>query len=90
MLFFGGWVAIFGRRFGRSEFFFYFCTTKIEVRLILTGDLVAQPVEHNTFNVGVLGSSPSEFTQTTTFSGGCFVLLCFVLCSIIEHWLECL
>ena len=25
-------------------------------------DLVAQQVEHNTFNVGVLGSSPSQVT----------------------------
>ncbi len=28
-------------------------------------EFVAQQVEHNTFNVGVLGSSPSEFTQKT-------------------------
>ena len=28
-------------------------------------DSVAQPVEHNTFNVGVLGSSPSEITNNT-------------------------
>ena len=27
-------------------------------------DSVAQQVEHNTFNVGVLGSSPSWITQT--------------------------
>ena len=27
-----------------------------------TGESVAQQVEHNTFNVGVLGSSPSGFT----------------------------
>ena len=27
------------------------------------GDLVAQQVEHNTFNVGVLGSSPSGITE---------------------------
>ncbi len=27
------------------------------------GDLVAQLVEHNTFNVGVLGSSPSGITK---------------------------
>ncbi len=26
-------------------------------------DSVAQPVEHNTFNVGVLGSSPSWITE---------------------------
>ena len=32
---------------------------RIRSPLILTGDLVAQPVEHNTFNVGVLGSSPA-------------------------------
>ena len=32
------------------------------VRIIGTGDLVAQQVEHNTFNVGVLGSSPSGIT----------------------------
>ena len=29
----------------------------------LKADLVAQPVEHNTFNVGVLGSSPSGITE---------------------------
>ncbi len=28
-------------------------------------DSVAQPVEHNTFNVGVLGSSPSRITEQT-------------------------
>ncbi len=28
-------------------------------------DSVAQQVEHNTFNVGVLGSSPSRVTTTT-------------------------
>ena len=28
------------------------------------GDLVAQLVEHNTFNVGVLGSSPSGITES--------------------------
>ena len=27
-------------------------------------DLVAQQVEHHTFNVGVLGSSPSQVTRT--------------------------
>ena len=27
-------------------------------------DSVAQQVEHNTFNVGVLGSSPSRVTKT--------------------------
>ena len=35
----------------------YLCTPKTE-------DSVAQQVEHNTFNVGVLGSSPSWITKT--------------------------
>ena len=30
----------------------------------LKADSVAQQVEHNTFNVGVLGSSPSRVTDT--------------------------
>ena len=34
----------------------YFCTPKNK------GDLVAQLVEHNTFNVGVLGSNPNGIT----------------------------
>ena len=42
----------------------YFCTPKKGkfVRKDSFGDLVAQLVEHNTFNVGVLGSSPSGIT----------------------------
>ncbi len=34
----------------------YFCNPK-------TGDSLAQQVEHNTFNVGVLGSSPRRITK---------------------------
>ena len=34
----------------------YFCNPK-------TGDSLAQQVEHNTFNVGVLGSSPRRITE---------------------------
>ena len=34
-----------------------------------TGESVAQQVEHNTFNVGVLGSSPSGFTPYPDKSG---------------------
>ena len=30
-------------------------------------DLIAQLVEHNTFNVGVLGSSPSQVTKLNEF-----------------------
>ena len=37
------------------------------------GESVAQQVEHNTFNVGVLGSSPSGFTKIqTVLLGGRF------------------
>ena len=32
-------------------------------KVIWCDEFVAQQVEHNTFNVGVLGSSPSEFTR---------------------------
>ena len=32
-------------------------------------DSVAQPVEHNTFNVGVLGSNPSGITKGLTMWG---------------------
>ena len=45
----------------------YFCTPKINPGLGVESerirvDLVAQLVEHYTFNVGVLGSSPSGIT----------------------------
>ena len=44
----------------------YFCTPKKKrvafAYLANTDDLVAQLVEHNTFNVGALGSSPSGIT----------------------------
>ena len=44
---------------------------------LLFDDSVAQQVEHNTFNVGVLGSSPSWVTnqqrRTGTLDSGFFV-----------------
>jgi hypothetical protein len=43
----------------------YICTTLIGSGL---SDFVAQLVEHNTFNVGVLGSNPSEITRTASLS----------------------
>jgi hypothetical protein len=46
------------KSFGVIGFCPYFCTPK-KGRI----DLVAQLVEHNTFNVGVLGSSPSGITK---------------------------
>ena len=45
------------KSFGTKSSGAYFCTPKNEV------DLVAQLVEHNTFNVGALGSSPSGITE---------------------------
>ena len=45
------------KSFGTKSSGAYFCTPKNEV------DLVAQLVEHNTFNVGALGSSPSGITK---------------------------
>ncbi len=51
----------------------YICTTKNETNAsaeVSDGDdLVAQLVEHNTFNVGVLGSSPSGITETLDRNG---------------------
>lgn len=45
------------KSFGMIALRLYFCTPK-KGRV----DLVAQLVEHNTFNVGALGSSPSGIT----------------------------
>ena len=44
----------------------YICLTFKENDLkevLKNDDLVAQLVEHNTFNVGVLGSNPSQITK---------------------------
>ena len=47
-------------KFWCNMFFGYFCTPQKQ-----GDDLVAQLVEHNTFNVGALGSSPSGITGTS-------------------------
>ena len=44
---------------------YYLCTRKL-----LQDDLVAQPVEQYTFNVWVLGSSPSGITKKTSLTWG--------------------
>ena len=49
-------TIFFTTKFGYIFFLSYICTRK-------QGDSVAQLVEHNTFNVGVLGSSPSWITK---------------------------
>ena len=43
----------------------YICNPK-------TGDSLAQQVEHNTFNVGVLGSSPRRITKKPCRNAGLF------------------
>ena len=44
--------------------------------MIWCDEFVAQQVEHNTFNVGVLGSSPSEFTRRQSSDCRLFLYLC--------------
>ncbi len=48
-------------KFWSSKKMFYLCTAirKKSIRI----DSLAQQVEHNTFNVGVLGSSPKRITK---------------------------
>lgn len=55
------------------------------------GDFVAQLVEHNTFNVGALGSSPSGITEKRI--AGCAFFMLFFYCSglrgirdQVEYW----
>ena len=49
-------------------------------QIAIAVDSVAQQVEHNTFNVGVLGSSPSRVTEKAlNIVQGFFVSLSFPL-----------
>lgn|GEM_PF-3405016 len=53
----------------------YFCTPKKAkvstfAKASVDKDLVAQLVEHNTFNVGALGSSPSGITENPSRLAG--------------------
>ena len=48
----------------------YLCTRKTKNALL--EDPLAQLVEHNTFNVGVLGSSPKRITKKGTRKGVLF------------------
>ncbi len=48
------------KKFWKSKLFTYICNPKSR------DDSLAQLVEHNTFNVGVLGSSPRRITRTDT------------------------
>jgi hypothetical protein len=46
---------------------------RVTLRRRSVEDPVAQLVEHNTFNVGVLGSSPSGITTKTSAKAGVFL-----------------
>ena len=55
-------------KFGRFKKSLYLCTRFLRNRLLSKDcinkvDPLAQSVEHNTFNVGVLGSSPKRITK---------------------------
>ena len=49
--------------FCRFKISYYLCTRNREMTDAARIDSLAQQVEHNTFNVGVLGSSPRRITQ---------------------------
>ncbi len=51
----------------------YLCIAFESYPLHKQHDSLAQLVEHNTFNVGVLGSSPRRITKGSLFSGPFFV-----------------
>ena|GEM_PF-1708214 len=57
----------------------YLCTRKTKDALL--EDPLAQLVEHNTFNVGVLGSSPKRITWEDARNG---VLFCYVSASYAD------
>ena len=51
-----------------------------QTKNLVFGESVAQQVEHNTFNVGVPGSSPGGFTSFFMLSGRVItLLLCFFM-----------
>ena len=53
----------FGDIFAKMIFLTIFAPPNRGIYLICIGESVAQQVEHNTFNVGVPGSSPGGFTK---------------------------
>ena len=60
--------TIFFEKFGSYAICLIFALPKNRLYLfLLVEDSVAQLVEHDTFNVGVLGSSPSGITKHKTF-----------------------
>ncbi len=61
----------------------YLCTRKTKNALL--EDPLAQLVEHNTFNVGVLGSSPKRITKKGTRKGVLFAFLKIEACLLVTH-----
>ena len=59
----------------------YLCTRKTKTSLL--EDPLAQLVEHNTFNVGVLGSSPKRITERVLVRVS---FLCFYIL-FVKYWL---
>ena len=53
-----------------------------QIRYLVFGESVAQQVEHNTFNVGVPGSSPGGFTKSKRQSSKelCLFIYLYPLC----------
>ena len=60
-------------KFGNNKNIVYICTTKNGYDPIWHDESVAQQVEHNTFNVGVPGSSPGGFTEKRQLLGCLFL-----------------
>ena len=61
----------------------YLCTRKTKNALL--EDPLAQLVEHNTFNVGVLGSSPKRITKRALVRVSFFVCLQIKACLLVMH-----
>jgi hypothetical protein len=62
-------IKIFHKKFDTISFCLIFA-----LRLKRKGELVAQLVEQYTFNVWVLGSSPSQFTKKASLKSGAFFI----------------
>ena len=69
--------------FARLAKSMYLCTRKAKNALL--EDPLAQLVEHNTFNVGVLGSSPKRITERALVRVSFFAFLQIKACLLVTH-----
>ena len=69
--------------FARLAKSMYLCTRKTKKALL--EDPLAQLVEHNTFNVGVLGSSPKRITKRALVRVSFFAFLKIEACLLVMH-----